>query len=110
MSKYILSKDRRVIPATEREWLDFWCKRDRERIVRQDDIGRHYVSTVFIGDGNNLFETMIFHPSGDKDAEEGIEYGRSDSWEAAVKLHNEALLTLEGIGGRAVECERCGLA
>jgi hypothetical protein len=103
---YVLDENRRAIPASPEQWKKFWASANR--IIKQDCIGDHLVSTVFVGTEYAIFETMIFHPRNGIPASEGIEYARTTMWEAAEQAHRDAASLLEGIGGRAVPCETCG--
>ncbi len=105
MQYYILDSNRNVREATREEWESFF--NSIERIVAQEKIGGHYVSTVFIGNYHK-FETMIFHPDGNKDAADGIAHSMAGTWEEAILNHDEATQTIQGIGNRAVKCEICG--
>lgn len=64
---YILDDNKLVVPARDHwEWASWFDKPDR--IVRQEEIGTAWVSTVFLGMDMNwsmegppiVFETMIF--------------------------------------------------
>lgn len=109
-SYYILDSNRNVREATHEEWEAFF--KSRARIVSQEKIGGHLVSTVFIGNYHK-FETMIFHPEERddgtvKECSDGIAYAMSNTWEEALRHHGEAAQTIQGIGNRAVKCETCG--
>lgn len=87
--------------------MDYW-RSNPDRRVGRDNISGHRISTVFLGQDNKVFETMIFHPKGGEDAKEGIEYARTMTWADAERAHMDAVLSLEGIGGRFAGCEICG--
>lgn len=60
------------------------------RIVKQTDLPGYWVSTVFIGLGDNIFETMVFKREYDEELEDYV-VDYSDLWEERVQTHNEAL-------------------
>ena len=90
---YILV-DRKPVPATATEWLE-WCHNDRaESIVQQTQVNTNvFVSTVFLGFDHNLkgngdpllFETQVF--GGDHDGDTR----RCSTWEQAEQIHAEVL-------------------
>jgi hypothetical protein len=64
----VLDESGNVIPATLIEW-GMWCwRKDRQRIIQQDEIAGYLVSTVFVGVNMAFsaeapplwFETMVF--------------------------------------------------
>lgn len=69
---YILNESGEVIPASLFEWA-FWFEKNPQRVIRQDYIDDHKVSTIFEGLGTNrmyfpnqrpiVFETMVFGPA-----------------------------------------------
>lgn len=73
-------------------WLD-----DADRVVKQEDVGALWVSTVFMGLDHNfgdtgppiLFETMIFDGHGHDS--ENVWCRRSCDWDEAEKTHAEAV-------------------
>jgi len=77
-----------------------WIEEHRtERIVRQEDIGPYWVSTVFLGldhswrpdDLPELFETMVFRYEGDhRSSVDDAPMLRSPTWELALEAHAEA--------------------
>jgi hypothetical protein len=87
-----------------------------ERVVKQEDVGDLWISTVFMGLDHNfldgppmLFETMIFRYANEQDRQEAREHGftstfkhatlegedvpmwRSPTWEMALEDHAEAV-------------------
>lgn len=74
MNNYILDENNNVIPATLLEWSEFFEKNDNKKIVKQEEIGDLFISTIFlwldhgrIADNEPgtdyrplMFETMIF--------------------------------------------------
>ena len=64
---YILDKDKKVKRATPEEWAKWFEHHDKDRIVKQENIGGIRVSTVFLGLDHSfgkgppiLWETMCF--------------------------------------------------
>lgn len=68
-TKYVLDDNGNPRPATMEEWVKMF--EDSEgRIVKQEYVGKLFISTVFLGLdhgwGNGppvLWETMVFHPN-----------------------------------------------
>lgn len=93
---YILNSDHSIGTAKDvHEWASFFESLDK-RIVKHDMVGKHLVSTVFLGIDHNffgkgppiLFETMIF------DLDEEYQT-RCSTWDEAVVMHQEAIEYLE---------------
>lgn len=94
--KYILDKDNNIIPATLMEWAAFFEYKTK-RIVKQETIGKHFFSTVFLGLDHNfsddpkaeplIFETMIFSPG----TNEKVYTDRYSTWAQAEKGHAKAI-------------------
>ena len=87
---YILNEKKQVVPTEDvLVWAEFF-ENYEGRIVKQDKLKPHRVSTVFVGMGHNpatdkpqLFETVVF------DKEEGIEVvGAYSTWFDALEGHN----------------------
>jgi hypothetical protein len=87
-----LDKDKNVIPAKDcMDWATAFENLEG-RVVKQEDVGKYSISTVFFGTNLNLhegsiplvFETMIF--------ENGTEIycDRYPTWNMAVKGHERA--------------------
>jgi hypothetical protein len=83
------------VPASDLETWGQWFQANNNRIVKQEDVGRYHVSTVFLGIDHNfamtgppvLFETMVFGGSGDD------EYcDRCSTWDEALVMHEQAVL------------------
>lgn len=96
------------------EWAR-WIEEDGNRIVRQEDVGPYWVSTVFLGldhswndnEPPRLFETMIFRDANEQDRNDSRELGfsgnlrhisvddapmfRAPTWEMALENHAEAV-------------------
>lgn len=100
---YVLDKDKNVIPAKTLGWAEYF-ENSKNRIVKQEDVGDCWVSTVFLGidhafpglseldqpDENYkpiVFETMIKKFPGS-----WLDYQtRYSTWEEAVAGHNKAV-------------------
>jgi len=74
---------------------------DQARIVRQEDVGPYWVSTVFLGLDHNwlevgpprLFETLVFRTEGkNREVVEDAPFERSPTWEMALERHAEAVV------------------
>lgn len=92
--KWILKDKKAIVCEDIHEWGRFM--EDKNRIVKQETIGKADVSTVFLGLDHGfgegeplLFETMIF---GGK--EEGYQ-DRCTTWEQAEEMHLKAKKILE---------------
>ena len=89
--KYILDKEKNIIPADLMEWATFFETNDR--IVKQEEIDGKFISTVFLGLNHDfsgrgkplIFETMIF-----KDGKE-VYLNRYSTWKEAEEGHAEAV-------------------
>lgn len=110
--KYILDKDKKIIPIKtinengkiiEKELLRWekWFENIDNRIVKQDNIGKYFISTVFLGLDFNvfgegeplLFETMVKN----KENEKWTDYQkRYSTYNEALKCHNELLNNVKG--------------
>lgn len=70
---YVIDQNGNPRIATMDEWVDMFG--DRGRIVKQENVGDMFISTVFLGLDHNfswkgppvLWETMVFGPNPDKD-------------------------------------------
>ena len=58
---YILDENKNSIPATIEEWSAFRSK-EENKIVKQDMIDNHLVSTVFIGIDSNYAWSKDYDP------------------------------------------------
>lgn len=89
---YILDENNKAITTTLLKWGEFM--ETEKKIVKQEDVGQFWVSTVFLGldhgaiwhrDKNDyqplLFETMVVYPDGDQ------KFFRTPTYEAALKNH-----------------------
>src|SRR5271157_2085879 len=72
LKKYKLTKDKDIVECTLEEWCSTYDRDDTQRVVKQENVGKFWVSTVFLGIDHNfgfrdptpiLFETMIFDES-----------------------------------------------
>lgn len=79
MSNYILQGHNLVEEPDLLKWAQWLETADRS--VEQTSIGVSRVSTVFVGCGPVLFETMVF--GGELDSKQG----RCSTWEEAEKMH-----------------------
>ncbi len=93
---YILRKNHKVKEVDMMVWAKF-IENPADRIVKQENIGKIRISTVFLGLDHNfgegeplLFETMIFGGKHDQYQD------RCSTWEQAVEMHKKALITLKG--------------
>ncbi len=98
-----------VIPCTSYEWAERFEKSDR--IVKQDDVGPFWISTVFLGldhgfeDGPPLlFETMVFEKKDpDREVEEenidwsSIYMERYSTYQEALEGHEEKVKYIRDI-------------
>jgi hypothetical protein len=68
------------------------------KIVKQEEIGKFFVSTVFLGFDHDwsfkgpplLFETMVFHKEGG--SADNAYFNRTWTWELALDKHAEAVV------------------
>ena len=97
---YILDKDKNVIGTNDvNKWGEFF--ESAGRILAQDEIGDHLVSTVFIGIDHNfsdsgppiVFETMVFKRDKSNLGSLGkdVYQSRCATWAEAVAMHKEAV-------------------
>jgi len=89
---YKLDEDNNPIECSMREYTKWLDKNPTKKAVRQEEIGKSYVSTVFLGLDHGykqgipvLYETMIFGGKHDQYQE------RYTSLEDAVKGHKVAV-------------------
>jgi hypothetical protein len=90
--KYILDKDRNVVPVDDvLTWGHWFDKHRKERIVEQTYVGKVKISTVFLGLDHNfmglsqkpvVFETMVFGEGGTE-----LETERCSTWREAEDMH-----------------------
>ena len=81
-------------------WAQWMEANDDKRIVKQQDIGPYWVSTVFLGLDHSwtdpelphLFETMVFTTEHGHHAsvDDGY-FNRTPTWEMALEAHAEAV-------------------
>lgn len=99
--KHSILKDKKVVEAELLEWAAFVENPDN-KVVKQEQVGDFWVSTVFLGinyamseDHPGLwFETMVFNkPAGSKKLEDwGEQYmDRYSTYEEAEKGHKKAV-------------------
>src|SRR5262245_52935340 len=105
--KYTLSEDHIPIPCDDLHEWGVWFGTPGNRIVRQDELGPFFISTVFLGLDHNwsgrgmplLFETMVFGVDLSWSAAEGWRWGRGDecycrryrTWNEALAGHMKCL-------------------
>ena len=101
MNFYILNEKHEVLPATSEEWMKFFEDPSKRRVAF-DTIGPYDVSTAFISipgfesymskKPKNCFETIV-SARGWKGTRKfgGLLCRRRDTWDEAVKSHNEAV-------------------
>lgn len=102
MEKYgpmhaLLDESGKVVPCSLLEWA-MWFEKSGQRIIQQDHIEDHFVSTVFEGIANNYpgaqqwwFETMAFGPQKMKDFFGKQRLMRDSLWTERVATLEEAL-------------------
>jgi hypothetical protein len=95
------------IPVDFLSWGQWFGEAGAARVVAQEQIGRYFVSTIFLGLNHNfasmlrqggdcrpyLFETMIF-----LDGESG-DCWRCATWEEAEAQHAAVLATVKALAG-----------
>lgn len=96
--KYILDKEKNIIPANLGEWSNFLKNTREERMVAKNEVNGRFISTVFIGIDHNfyqnenneihIFETMVFES---KENYSGIYCSRCGTWERALEEHQKAI-------------------
>lgn len=102
---FILDENRNAIPATLMEWAEYF-ENTKKRIVKQENIGDYWISTVFFGldygliemfylkEGSmenykpQIFETMVF--TNKQDLYE-IYCDRCSTWKEAEECHEKAI-------------------
>lgn len=96
--KYMLIGQTAVPTSNLMEWAEWFESSGEARIVKQETIGKHWVSTVFLGLDHNflmrgapiLFETMVFRITR-KGNKKAIYQDRCSTWLEAEKMHAEAV-------------------
>ncbi len=92
---YILDENKNATPANFMDWANFFEKTEN-RIVNQEEIKEHQVSTVFLGLDHNwnpksnvplIFETMVFEPNSYSE----IYCTRYSTWNEAEEGHKKAV-------------------
>lgn len=89
LKKYRLTENKEIVECTLDEWSHTYSEDDKQRVVKQEDVGEYWVSTVFLGIDHRfintgqkppiLFETMIFKDRG------------IDLWQERYCTYQEAL-------------------
>ncbi len=104
-NKFILDKDKNVIPATLMEWGQFLETDPEFRRVDRTEIDGLMISTVFLGNDHSfdgrlhIFETMIFNDDISLDYLE-----RYSTWKEAEEGHQKAIQWVKD-GCKPAECE-----
>jgi hypothetical protein len=93
--RYILA-GKIPVPCEDLSTWANWIANCTARVVKQEDIGPYYVSTVFLGLDHNfgkgpplLFESMIFRDH--ESHYESLECSRTSTWELALEQHAKAV-------------------
>lgn len=95
--KYILSEDGKTpIPCSDTVAWGQWMNDPAKRVVSQERVGRHWISTVFLGLDHSfsereppiLWETMVFNKESEHPCED-IDCRRYSDHESACRGHNE---------------------
>jgi hypothetical protein len=100
-----------AVPCGLLEWAA-WLEAstiDKSRIVKQEQVGPYFISTVFLGlnhrftgDGPPLlFETMVFHGENVRGLD--VEMARCSTWEEAEQQHARIRSLVFAIEGEAHE-------
>jgi hypothetical protein len=93
---YYLNEDHSVRVCSSDEWSNQFeeMRRKGTHHVACDQVGKHSVSTVFLGNNHNLylgkpliFETMVF--AGDSAIDDYCE--RYSTWDEAIEGHKKAI-------------------
>ena len=98
-TKYLLDENKVPYPV---ENIDEWAKGMEvldTRIVKQEQQGDYFISTVFLGLDHNLeqgdpilFETMIFHhPKGEATNYEDLYVDRYTTYQESLEGHQKAI-------------------
>jgi hypothetical protein len=81
-------------------WAQWIEDNNEKRIVRQEEVGPYFVSTVFLGldhswrdsEPPHLFETIVFRYDGDeRTVVDDAPFNRTSTWEMALEQHAEAM-------------------
>ena len=96
---YILTKNKEIKVVPLLEWAE-WIGKVGNKIVKQENVGKYWVSTVFLGlIGLNhnfsgigeplLFETMVFPRKKGEERYRELDMDRYATWEDSKKGHKE---------------------
>ena len=100
MTNYILNRNHEPIPTDDFEVFGAWFENGANRVVKQENVGPYFVSTVFLGNDHNfhlsgppvLFETMVFDNESREESAEDFNYQRRCcTWKEAEAMHAEAV-------------------
>jgi hypothetical protein len=104
MGYYVLDQEHNAIPWPDQKMIQ-WARiheqtcRERRQIVKQEDIGDNWLSTVFLGldhniayrisgiGGPHIFETMVFGP----EREDGYRETADDAYMERYSTRSQAL-------------------
>jgi len=95
MSHYILV-NKRIKSVSLMVWAKWFSRGEKDRIVKQENVGVYWISTVFMGIDHSfgigtrkMFETMIFNQA--KNGESGEIFGRCGTYRQAETMHSKAV-------------------
>lgn len=109
---YILNPDHSIRKVSLEEWAE-WFENSANRIIKQEQVGPYWVSTVFLGIDHNfsmegpplLFETMIF-----REGWRDLYCDRYSTYEEALAGHAIAVYQAQegdfGNDNQQAECEQ----
>ena len=97
--RYILHEKVPVPVEDLLEWAHWVEEHFEQRIVKQEEVGPYWVSTVFLGLDHDftesgpplLFETIVCHGRGG-DGVKDAPFARTSTWELALETHTEAVV------------------
>lgn len=98
---YYILKGTRVIPTDAKTWAAWFeqATKDKARIIKQERVGKYFISTVFIGLDHNLFdqshphifESMVFSGGESIDQDRYSTFGQALRGHQAIVRHYENL-------------------
>ncbi len=102
--RHFILNGREIVPATLMQWGKWLETNMNDRIIKQEDVGDCWVSTVFLGLNHSwdpdgppiLFETMVFETGKDgKRDMSGIFQDRCSTYDEAEAMHAKAVAWVE---------------
>lgn len=88
---WILDNENNPIPSDLEGWSKWMI--NKNRIIKQDQIGNFFISTIFLGlmsfPGNPMFETMVFDESLEENS--SLEQERNYTKKEALNFHEEMI-------------------